>query len=196
VTNGATIIGYVRVSTEEQGTDGAGLDAQKYAIEQDCARRGCTLVRIEQDVASGKSTNGRPGLHRALEAVRRGEAQGIVVAKLDRLTRSVVSFGQLLHEASSAGWNIVALDFGLDLYAAREARGQRARVCSRVGTGDDRTTHKGSSCGQKSSGREARARAAHPARARGEDSRHEGLGVVAEGDRTPIERTSCLRSRW
>jgi DNA invertase Pin-like site-specific DNA recombinase len=115
VTKGSTIIGYVRVSTEEQGTEGAGLEAQKQAIEQECQRKGWTLLRIEQDVASGKSTNGRPGLHRALEAIRTGEAQGIVVAKLDRLTRSVVSFGQLLQEATKAGWNIVALDFGLDL---------------------------------------------------------------------------------
>jgi hypothetical protein len=49
-------------------------EAQRSAIEQECARKGWTLLRIEQDVASGKSTNGRPGLHGALESVRTGEA--------------------------------------------------------------------------------------------------------------------------
>jgi DNA invertase Pin-like site-specific DNA recombinase len=39
----------------------------------------------------------------------------VVVAKLDRLSRSVVDAGRLLDEARKRGFNIVALDLGLDL---------------------------------------------------------------------------------
>jgi DNA invertase Pin-like site-specific DNA recombinase len=114
VGEGETVVGYVRVSTEEQGASGAGLEAQRRAIENECARRGWELVRIEQDVLSARSMN-RPGLRVALDACRSGEVAGIVVAKLDRLSRSVIDFGKLLAEANRGDWNIVALDFGLDL---------------------------------------------------------------------------------
>ena len=57
----------------------------------------------------------RPGLEAALGACRSGGIGGIVVAKLDRLSRSVVDFGRTLAEANKGGWNIVGLDFGLDL---------------------------------------------------------------------------------
>jgi predicted site-specific integrase-resolvase len=89
------VVGYTRVSTEEQGTNGAGLDAQRTAIRAECDRRSWDLVRIHEDVLSGRSMN-RPGLQNALAACRGGEAIGLVVAKLDRLSRSIVDFGNLL----------------------------------------------------------------------------------------------------
>jgi DNA invertase Pin-like site-specific DNA recombinase len=109
-----TVVGYARVSTDEQGANGVGLEAQRAAIKAECSRRGWTLARIEEDVLSAKTMK-RPGLQAALEACRSGEVGGIVVAKLDRLSRSVVQFGHLLDEASKKKFNVVALDLGLDL---------------------------------------------------------------------------------
>lgn len=109
------VVGYVRVSTEEQGRSGLGLEAQRAAIESECERRGWTLVRIEQDVASGRSRKRRPGLERAVHACRRHEAAGVVAAKLDRLSRSLLDFAALLDEARRGGWTVVALDQGFDL---------------------------------------------------------------------------------
>jgi len=57
----------------------------------------------------------RPGLRRALDACRSGEARGIVVAKVDRLSRSLLDFAGTLEEARKRGFNVVALDLGLDL---------------------------------------------------------------------------------
>ena len=109
------VIGYVRVSTEEQGRSGLGLEAQAAAIRAACEQRSWELVAIEQDIASGGSRKKRPGLDSALAACRSRQVSGIVVAKLDRLSRSVVDAGGLLEEARKRGFNIVALDFGLDL---------------------------------------------------------------------------------
>lgn len=139
--SGDRVIGYIRVSTTEQGANGAGLEAQRAAIEAECLRRDWQLVRIDEDVLSGRTLR-RPGLQRALEACRSAEADGVVVAKLDRLSRSLVDFAGLLAEAQRCGWNLVALDLGVDLStpseelpvvtspgAARECAGAAQRTC-------------------------------------------------------------------
>ena len=109
------VVGYCRVSTAEQADSGLGLEAQRQAIRSECERRGWELVAVEEDAGvSGKVTS-RPGLQRALSACSRGEADGLVVAKLDRLSRSVQHAAQLLAEAEREGWALVALDLGVDL---------------------------------------------------------------------------------
>jgi DNA invertase Pin-like site-specific DNA recombinase len=113
-TTAARVVGYVRVSTGRQGEAGNGLEAQREAIERECLHRGWTLVRIEQDVMSGKSTRNRPGLERALGAVEGGEASALVVAKLDRLSRSLIDFATLVERSRERGWEIVVLDLHVD----------------------------------------------------------------------------------
>lgn len=115
MTEGMGLVGYLRVSTNEQGKSGLGLEAQRRAIRKECDHRGWQLLRFEEDIAAGKRTNGRPGLERALVACSSGEAQGLITAKLDRLSRSVVDFGRLIERAQKEGWDIVVLDPALDL---------------------------------------------------------------------------------
>lgn len=111
-----SVVAYLRVSTEEQADSGAGLGAQRAAIESAASQRGWDILAWHVDAgASGKSMNGRPELANALDAVRRGRAAGLVVAKLDRLSRSVLDFAGLMADANKRGWNIVALDLGIDL---------------------------------------------------------------------------------
>lgn len=114
MTKGERVVGYTRVSTADQGENGGGLDAQRTAIEAECSRRGWVLDRIEADTLSGKTAR-RPGLQRALAACRKGEVSGVVVAKLDRLSRSMIDFAGLLEDARKRGYNVVALDLGVDL---------------------------------------------------------------------------------
>lgn len=109
------VIGYTRCSTTEQGRSGLGLAAQREAIEDACKRSAWTLVDVVEDVASGKSMRKRDGLARALTAVESGSVEGIVAAKLDRLSRSVLDFAHLVCRAQGFGWNLVVLDLGLDL---------------------------------------------------------------------------------
>ena len=112
------VVGYVRVSTEEQGDSGAGMEAQRRAIIGACAARGWELRAIHEDVASGKSVAKRPGLEEAMAAVRSGQARGLVVAKLDRLSRSVIDAARTIEDARREGWNLVALDLGVDFSTA------------------------------------------------------------------------------
>ncbi len=109
------VVTYRRVSTTEQGDLGAGLEAQDQKLTAEIANRGWTRVLDLHDVASGKSTDGRPGLAEALRMVSAGEAGTLMVTKLDRLGRSVSDFAPLLKEALKVGWNLVMLDPAVDL---------------------------------------------------------------------------------
>lgn len=81
-------IGYVRVSTAEQADSGLGLAAQEQAIREACDRRGWTLVAIFSDAGRTGANLKRPGIRRALRAIASGKADGLVVSKLDRVSRS------------------------------------------------------------------------------------------------------------
>lgn len=106
--------GYVRVSTREQGDSGLGLDAQGEAIRTEANRRGWEIVDIRQDVSSGKSMRKRDELGRTLRDLRDGNADGLIVAKLDRLSRSVLDFAAVMESASAEGWSVVVIDLGVD----------------------------------------------------------------------------------
>ena len=114
-TSGRAVVGYVRVSTDEQADSGAGLAAQRASILAECSRRGWTLLTVHEDAgASGKSVAGRAGLQAALAAVESGAASALVVAKLDRLSRSLLDFASLTERSRRKGWALVALDLGVD----------------------------------------------------------------------------------
>ena len=108
------VIGYVRVSTEEQGVSGAGLQAQRNAIADECRRRGWTLVELVEDVGRSGRDLRRPGIQAALDALTAGEASALVVAKLDRLSRSMLDFARIMTTAQKQGWALVALDVNVD----------------------------------------------------------------------------------
>jgi len=111
-------VGYTRVSTDEQANSGAGLAAQTQAITSECARRGWELLEVCEDAGvSGKSMKRRPGLLSALRLVEAGEAGVLVVAKLDRLSRSLIDFATLMEQSRRQGWALVALDLGVDTSA-------------------------------------------------------------------------------
>ena len=113
--NERRVVGYIRVSTEEQADSGAGLGAQRTMIMHECERRGWTLLGIREDAGlSGKSLAGRVALQSALEDLDAGRATALVVAKLDRLSRSLLDFAGLMERARQRHWSLVALDIGVD----------------------------------------------------------------------------------
>jgi DNA invertase Pin-like site-specific DNA recombinase len=109
-------LAYVRVSTADQAAYGYGLDAQLGRITQAYAARGWNskTMRVFRDEGASAKTLERPGLMDALALIAAGKADGLVVAKLDRLTRSVIDFAMLLEWFEAAGAALIALDFDLD----------------------------------------------------------------------------------
>lgn len=110
-----TAVAYLRVSTAEQAASGLGLEAQRAAVAAEAARRGWTLVEVFTDEGiSGKAVGNRPGLAAALAAVESGQAAALIVAKLDRLSRSVRDSADMLDRAHRAGWSLLSCDLAVD----------------------------------------------------------------------------------
>ena len=108
------VLGYVRVSTDEQSDSGAGLEAQRRAIAAECKRRGWKLVEVIEDAGFSAKDLKRPGIQAALQALESGDAKALVAAKLDRLSRSMIDFTALMATAQKQGWALVALDCAVD----------------------------------------------------------------------------------
>jgi len=77
--------------------------------------KGLKLGIYEDAGASAKTLRGRSGLSEALTVLANGDASALVVAKLDRLARSVHDFAGLVRIAEREGWGIVALGLGDDM---------------------------------------------------------------------------------
>jgi DNA invertase Pin-like site-specific DNA recombinase len=120
------VIGYVRVSTDEQHDNGGGLDAQRQSIRDECARRGYELIDIigEDEGLSGKEID-RPGLNRARDAMDAGEADILMISKLDRLSRNTWQGLQFIDQAGRGGkqrngkrkrkgWSVVTAEANID----------------------------------------------------------------------------------
>ena len=106
---------YTRVSTGQQADSGLGLTDQLERATAAVAERGWTVVHVATDAGhSGKRLSGRPALTEALAMLDRREADALVTLKLDRLSRSVQDFASLLGQAQRKGWQVVALDVGVD----------------------------------------------------------------------------------
>lgn len=84
-------VAYYRVSTQQQGRSGLGLEAQRAAVERHC--KGEQPVAEYTDIESG-AKNDRPQLQAAL-AHARVTGSTLVVAKLDRLSRNVAFLATL-----------------------------------------------------------------------------------------------------
>jgi DNA invertase Pin-like site-specific DNA recombinase len=102
------------VSSEEQADSRAGLEAQRAAIQRECERRGWKIVEVIEDAGFSAKDLKRPGVRAALEELERGRADALVVAKLDRLSRSMIDFTAVMAKAQKQGWALVALDCAVD----------------------------------------------------------------------------------
>ena len=89
-------IGYVRVSTDEQAKSGLGLEAQIAKIKAYAELFDIELTEIIMDEGISGKTLDREGLQRAIKMLKDKKAEGMVIAKLDRLTRNVADLGTLV----------------------------------------------------------------------------------------------------
>jgi DNA invertase Pin-like site-specific DNA recombinase len=99
-----TALGYVRVITDEQTERGLGLAAQRQRIRAHCEMKGLHLATIFEDpgLSGGKPLGGRSAGGRLLVESRRTQPV-VVVARLDRLFRSVADAAQTITDFDRYG---------------------------------------------------------------------------------------------
>lgn len=132
-----TAIGYLRVSSAEQGKSGLGIEAQRASVESFAAREGITVTDWFTEVQSGKTVSDtlaeRPQLAGALSLAKSAGAK-VIVAKLDRLSRDVHFISGLMRDkvpfiVCELGLNVD--NFQLHLFAAL-AEKERAMISQRT----------------------------------------------------------------
>jgi site-specific DNA recombinase len=113
------VIKYTRVSTTEQSDHGVSLAAQDAKLDAYASLYDLKIVGSFQDAESAKSLR-RPGLQAALEMLRNREADGILIGKLDRLTRSISDWQVLIDEFFNerAGKQLFSVNDSIDTRSA------------------------------------------------------------------------------
>src|SRR5262249_1796505 len=136
-------IGYVRVSTVRQADHGVSLEAQEAKIRAMATIHSAELVEVIVDGGESAKSLNRPGLQRLLALINAGQVQAVIVAKLDRLTRSVkdlchllelfekrkvalISVAESLDTASASGRLVITIMAAVSQWE-REAIGERTR---------------------------------------------------------------------
>jgi DNA invertase Pin-like site-specific DNA recombinase len=99
-----TYVAYLRVSTNRQGQSGLGLEAQRESVRRYVEQNGGTLLEEFVEIESGKVRD-RPILVKSISRCRATKSI-LVIAKLDRLARSVAFISSLME----AGTEFVAVD--------------------------------------------------------------------------------------
>src|SRR5580698_7654937 len=136
-------VGYVRVSTDRQAERGISLEAQAEKIRAMAFVQGAELGEIIVESGESAKSLNRPGMAKLLAMVDAGNVKAVIVAKLDRLTRSVKDLCELLERFERRGVALVSVAESLDTGSAagrlvlnimtavsqweREAIGERTR---------------------------------------------------------------------
>jgi DNA invertase Pin-like site-specific DNA recombinase len=195
-------IRYVRVSTDKQADHGVSLEAQEAKIRAMATVQGVEIIELIADGGESAKNLNRPGMERLLTLVDQGKFQTVIIAKLDRLTRSVKDLAELLARFQKRGVSLVSVAESLDTGSAagrlvinimtavsqweREAIGERTR---------DAMQHKGSNgqrvgnlaYGYRSSAWQTRRGRTDRTGGVGSDSQPTQRGLLVAGDCGDIE---------
>jgi DNA invertase Pin-like site-specific DNA recombinase len=102
-------LGYARVSTAGQAESGLSLSAQEEKIRAMAVVRGSELTELIVDAGESAKSLKRPGITRVLSLVETGRVDAVIIAKLDRLTRSVADLAALLKVFERRGVSLVSV---------------------------------------------------------------------------------------
>ena len=113
-----TAIGYVQVSTRDQAENGHSLDTQRAKIEAYATLHDLELSEVIVDDGQSAKSLDRPGMERLLGLIRRKAVTVVVIAKLDRITRSVRDLGDLVERFQRSGVEFASVADNIDTSTA------------------------------------------------------------------------------
>src|SRR5215217_2085582 len=107
-------IGYARVSTDKQADHGVSLQAQQEKIRAMATVHDLDVIDIVVDSGESAKSLKRPGMERVLEMVQAKGVDAVIIAKLDRLTRSVKDLAVLLDVFQRRDVSLISVAESLD----------------------------------------------------------------------------------
>ena len=111
-------IGYVRVSTEQQADSGLSIAAQRVKLEALATLNDYQLIDVVVDAGASAKSLDRPGWQRVMGAVHGRQVGTVLIAKLDRCTRSVADLASLIDTFSRRGVALISAAESLDTSSA------------------------------------------------------------------------------
>ncbi len=107
-----SVVGYIRVSTDQQAESGLSIEAQREQLVSFTIASGLELIGlfIDAGISGAKDETERPGLREALAAITEGRADALVVSKRDRLARDMSLAGYIETTIRRAGAELIVLD--------------------------------------------------------------------------------------
>lgn len=106
------VIGYVRVSTQDQKDNGVSLEDQKQRIQAWCISQGHELIKIFEENKTGSSIRKRPVFKEAIDSTKKDMI--LVVTKLDRFSRSLVDTMTTAKRLTKKGATLVSISENFD----------------------------------------------------------------------------------
>ncbi len=94
---------YVRVSTDEQATEGFSIDNQKRACVDYAKNNGFQIKRIFVEDGKSARTTDRPAFQEMFQSLKATAVDAIIFYKIDRLFRNVTDFGTIRKELKKYG---------------------------------------------------------------------------------------------
>ena len=116
--NESKAIGYIRVSTRDQAESGVSLEAQRTKIEAYAVLHDLDLVDVIEDAGFSAKSLDRPGMAELLRLIRGRKVGVVIVAKLDRITRSVRDLGELIELFQRSGVEFASVGDNIDTSTA------------------------------------------------------------------------------
>lgn len=154
------VILYCRVSTADQADYGVSLEAQVAKLTAYANLYDLEVVDVVTDAGESAKSLKRPGIQRALSMLRKGDADGLVVGKLDRLTRNVADWQALIdgYFGEKAGKQLFSVADSIDTRTAAGrlvlnvllsvAQWERETNCERTREALQHKIGKGERCGK------------------------------------------------
>ncbi len=112
------VIGYIRVSSVEQAQGGHSLDAQRAKLEQYASLYDLNLVEVIVDAGVSAKSLDRPGLLAVLAGLNEGRAEGVLITKLDRISRNVKDMAALIEGYFSGRFSLLSVGDQIDTSTA------------------------------------------------------------------------------
>jgi site-specific DNA recombinase len=145
---------YVRVSTEEQATEGFSVRAQEQKLKEYANVKDWSVFNIYLDEGiSGKNITERPAINKMIADIKAGHVKNVLVFKLDRLTRSVADLVFLIDLFKENNCDFNSLTESIDTSTASGrmfikiigifAEFERENIGERVRTGKERKAREG-----------------------------------------------------